>query len=93
MIFKNILFTLLHPNYWLMKGRYSKHLDSWILETIENKPKFEKVSEYTATLNGIEFWIANYPYGFSLNDMGARPSRLTISKFYDALDRSQIYVN
>jgi hypothetical protein len=88
---KNILFTLTHPNYWIINGRYSKHLDSWILENIKIDPKFEAVDDYRATLNGKEFWIANYPYGFSLDNMGTRPSRLTISKFYDALDRSQIY--
>lgn len=90
---KNILFTLTHPSYWIMLKRYSKHLDNWINEQLESNPEFKDRRECWVTMNGKRFWVANRPYGFELEDTDLRPSRVTVDKFYDALDKADIYGN
>ena len=71
---------------------YSKGLDKWVKEALDN-PKFSKVisnlsknkySSYTVNLNGKLFWVANGHHGLSLVDPllpSIRPSRLMVCKF------------
>jgi len=72
---------------------YSKGLDKWVKEALEN-PKFSNVistlssknkyKSYTIDLNGKMFWVANGYYGLALVHPpipSIRPSRLMVCKF------------
>lgn len=84
------------PHYWMMNEPYSKHWDD-LLNQMINDPTFKMQidSRYVVTLDTkertIEVWIENYPYGFATPRTGnykdIRPSKLTISKFKEIVDR------
>ena len=90
---KNVLFILLHPNYWLMLDNFNKNYDDY-LNRLMDENKFELVSEYEAKIGPLTLWIANHPYrSFTPHPAksskspfrGYRPSRMTIRKAYKKL--------
>jgi hypothetical protein len=87
---KNFIFTIFHHNYWVMLNNYSYILDMAIQNQLNDGIKFNNYDGYTVVANNQLFFVKNRPYGFMHYRTGLRPSRLTIAKFYDALDK---YIN
>ncbi len=87
---KDLVFTLTHPNYWLMNYSYSKIIDD-TLNHLMNYYNFEDITKFYATIGGVQFWISNYPYAaFTVKGSSTtkvRPSRRTIRKARDKLLR------
>jgi hypothetical protein len=40
--------------------------------------KLKDIDTHTAVLNGVQVWIANYPYDYGTSGFSGRPSRRTI---------------
>lgn len=85
---KDVVFTLTHPNYWIMNYPYSQIMEDTLNHLMEYH-KFENITRFEATIGGMKFWISNYPYAaFTMridNALKVRPSRRTISKARDKL--------
>lgn len=81
------------PSYWLMCLPYSPSWDAEVRK-LAQKHEFSRVGKFTAVLDGIEIWIANYPYAcFSPSFKGFRPSRATIFMLRKKLLRETNYLN
>lgn len=65
---KCILFTIFNPSYWIQNETYSKELDGFLIDSLEEGCGFCKIDECNASINGLKLWIANSPYSliFSL---------------------------
>jgi len=76
---------IFRPDYWVMNNSYSKELDKFMNDLLDNY-EFESINEYTAKLGGITIWISNVPYAAmipyerEIHNLDIRPSRLTIKK-------------
>ncbi|MET3929557.1 hypothetical protein ABIE51_001444 [Lysobacter sp. OAE881] len=80
----NFLRGLLPP-YWIMIDPYSKGLDRFVNNSLDQGCLPQRLNPYEATLNGREFWVGNWPYSYATTQ-GVRPSRATIIRFRAALD-------
>lgn len=87
------------PSFWLRSRPYSKEWDETLSRLIDEGHYFENISEFTATIAGVEVWIANYPYAsfdpLSKDNKGKRiygplPSRLTAERAYERLFASVV---
>lgn len=79
------LYFLFHPSWWYMSYPYNPALDAWINEKLDAGKKPILIdSRFNATIDGITFWIANYPYA-SFKWMDYRPSRKTIRRAHKIL--------
>jgi len=84
---KYFLKILLTPNCWLRNYGYCKHLNKRILKELKN-PIFTEVREHSATINGLQLWVSNYPRAYGTTYKGQLlPSRYTVFKLRDALNK------
>jgi hypothetical protein len=63
-----------------MNNIYNEIWDRELNNLLDNY-KLKDIDNYTATLNGVEIWIGNYPYAYGTvhtNGHYGRPSRSTI---------------
>ena len=75
------------PKYWIMLNDYSPTVDKWFKNHIKNNTlTIQDYDGYSAIFNGIECWVANYPYGFKVETTGTRPSRATIIQIQEHLE-------
>lgn len=84
--FKNLLFRIIRPNFWILLYPYNKSWDEFILNSLKiTHPKV--IDRYEIELNGRIIWASNYPYGFGTprNSMLVRPSATTIKKLRDSI--------
>ena len=80
--FFKVLFT---PSCWIQNNTYSREWDQLLNELIDSSD-FDSIEEYDANINGIRVWTGNHPYA-SFTCLGVRPSRMTIFKARDKLER------
>ena len=94
----NFWFALWRPEYWVMNYRFDKHWDEKLNELLDHH-KFENIDNYTATIGGVEVWIANQPFAsFRIRvggkvfkeTMDHRPSRITIERARNLLSKNLI---
>lgn len=56
------MFRILRPKFWVQTrptcDEYSAHLE----KKIKSKPQVVRVDERTVNMDGVEIWVANYPY-------------------------------
>jgi hypothetical protein len=81
---------LFQPSWWIQIHPFSAAWDkelNWLIDSYE----FERITEYTATIGGLELWTANYPYGsFHPVNMQVRAHRATIERAFQHLIASSI---
>jgi len=82
---KTFIKVLTTPSCWIQNASYSKVWDEKLIELLKIGT-FEKLSECSAVIGGIEVWIANHPYAsFTPTELDVRPSRRTILKAHEKL--------
>lgn len=89
---KYLFNVLTEPRCWIRLGRTNNAWDELINKALDN-PKFERYSEYTVFLNGINLWIGNFPYAFGSHngdDSFGLPSRRTVFRLRDEYTKSFI---
>lgn len=83
-----ILFT---SECWIRNNATDKKWDAMILSELET-PVFKEVDKYLINLNGKDIWVANKFYDgvkfWPKPISKGMPTRRTVFKFYDALERS-----
>ena len=89
--FLRVVFT---PGCWIRNSFTNFKWDRLVREQLNN-PSFSNLSHHTVFLNGVEIWVANYPYDCVSNYRGSHkayrlPSRRTVFKFMDALEQAKI---
>ncbi len=78
---------IFRPSFWIMNYSYNSALDEELKKRMD-KPFTDFDGGYTAKLDGITLWVANYPYACMTIqnlkgiDDNIRPSRLTILRLY-----------
>jgi hypothetical protein len=70
---------LLNPGYWIMLHVYLKELDELVNKLLDEKhviefdePNCIDNQHYHAGMNGVWFWIQNYPYAYGSLDVPIR---------------------
>lgn len=77
----DFIWVLFHPSFWLVQDAYNEGWDKALNEAIDNKAIVTKQGDCRVVLEGLEIWVANYPYAYGTNTVaGIRPSRRTINK-------------
>jgi hypothetical protein len=82
------IYFIINPRWWVMNDSYIEEWDRELNHLLDNY-KLKDIGRHTAVLNGVEVWIANYPYAYGTpcskssmsylyNHTNARPSRWTI---------------
>ncbi len=75
------IYFVVNPRWWVMNDYYNEIWDRELNNLLDNY-KLKDIDKYTATLNGVEIWIGNYPYAYATvytnGHVYGRPSRLTI---------------
>lgn len=81
-------FRVLLPDFWVMLGQYSRHLDRAINDRLDAGAVPQVASGgYQIELDGLRLWGQNFPYGYA--EMGGfRPSRRTILRLCDEVERA-----
>ena len=82
------------PSYWLMNNRHSKEVDKLMNHLLDNF-EFTDIKSCTAKLGDVTIWIENQPYSCMYPYIHgkiqfSRPSRLTIKKGIDKLNKSMM---
>ena len=84
--FKNAVFTVLNPSYWIMNNPYNKSIDIFLCEALNKGFKVYNYDGYTADIENVTFWVENHPYAqFTVLSCLVRPSRLMVKLANDAL--------
>ena len=77
--------------------KYNKDVDDFLVDALENNGTFTKLSEYTIDINGVTFWIENYPHSFVHpypgRADGNMPSGKTKKRLYDKLLKDTLWKN
>jgi 8-oxo-dGTP pyrophosphatase MutT (NUDIX family) len=60
-LFKEMIFALFHPSFWIMIGSYNRKWDKKFKELMTHY-KFVRINEFRATLGSYQLWVANYPF-------------------------------
>ena len=60
-MFKDFIFAVFHPTYWVMSTSYDRGFDQFLRELM-NSNKFEPKSAHSVVLGPMELWVANHPY-------------------------------
>lgn len=92
---KNLQF-LFRPNYWIMNYSYDETWDTVLNHLLDSHDfVIQDDDKYVATLNGLEIWVTNHPYGsFTPWDrrlsqtVRVRPSRLTLVRAHKMYQQS-----
>jgi len=75
------IYFVVNPRWWVMNDYYNEIWDRELNNLLDNY-KLKDIDKYTATLNGVEIWIGNYPYAYATvytnGHVYGRPSRSTI---------------
>ncbi len=75
------IYFVVNPRWWVMNDYYNEIWDRELNNLLDNY-KLKDIDKYTATLNGVEIWIGNYPYAYASvytnGHVYGRPSRWTI---------------
>lgn len=78
--FKDIIWAILHPGFWIMNYPYSAEWDRILNEAMANN-KFIPIDKCHAKLGESILWVENYPYAaFGSPGVEFHPARRTISK-------------
>lgn len=86
---KTVLRILMTPKCWARNYLTHKKWDKALREQLLN-PVFTEISEHSVKLNGVEIWVANYPYAYG-SQYSSRtrekylPSRATVFLLHDML--------
>lgn len=77
----DFIWVLLHPSFWIMNYPYNEGWDKALNEAMDNKAMVFKQGACRIELDGLEIWVANYPYAYGTNTVsGIRPSRRTVNR-------------
>lgn len=60
----NFLYRISRPTHWVKLGSYDRNLDLFLLKKINEGAKVEFIGSCVASLDGVEIWVANYPYSY-----------------------------
>lgn len=86
---------MINPRYLLMNERYCKTWNKE-LNRLMNEYSFTNIEEHTTKLGDTTIWISNHPYASFTNynsfgsDRTGRPSKLTIYKAKQKLERDRV---
>ena len=72
------LYFIINPRWWIMNEFYSDEYWDRELNQLLDDYKLKDIDTHTAVLNGVQVWIANYPYAYGTSGSSGRPSRWTI---------------
>lgn len=91
-IISNLQF-IFKPSYWIMNESYNKYWDA-VFKDLMDKHDFIYIDQYRAKIGNAVIWIKNHPYASmtlfnndGLHSFPGRPSRLTIKRAGDKLQR------
>lgn len=79
---------LLKPNYWFIKGKYSKLFDDYLIKVINSNEKFS-IGKHYVKINDTVIRVSKKPiyiYPINFNTTIIRPSRITALSFINLID-------
>jgi hypothetical protein len=91
---KNVIFTIVHPSYWISNWGFSEDLESFFIRNWDNP--FIYKSKYTACFCDVVIWTSNHPMlSFSCDlsdrfDEEKQPSNLTRHRLMKKLEKDYL---